>query len=305
MIHSLSVIIPVYKDSLGLKDTVQSLLGQDYPKSKYEIIIIDNGSLDETYNTTKELAKYYPDLIKTDIENKIQSSYAARNKGIKMARGEIICFIDSNMTVDSDYLTMLNHFFSSEQVDYAGCNVNVYSDKNTLTAKYNIMNGFPVKSYLEEYHFVPTCCLSVRRSVIKKVGVFDKRLVSGGDMEFGQRVFKEGFLQKYTEDLNINHPARYKYSSLIRKSKRVAKGIAQMKYYYKDKYDHLYKNYFKIKRYLPANPLKLFKKYRSSNVYVNILDSIPLAFFSIPIRFISLITLIKEIWRLRKSAHAQ
>ena len=134
---------------MQIQETLNSLISQDYPKESYEIIVVDNNSTDRTYNLLINYCKEYSGLIKVETEKKIQSSYAARNRGIEKALGNILCFLDSNMTVNPNYLTRLHELFSREQADYVGCKVKIYSDKNTLTAKHNKFNGFPVKLYLE------------------------------------------------------------------------------------------------------------------------------------------------------------
>ena len=100
----ISIIIPVYNDNNGLNTTLRSLVKQEYPKSKYEIIIADNGSMDSTLKVSDIFQKKYPDLIKIISEKSIQGSYAARNKGIKIAMGSIIALIDADMTMSNDGL---------------------------------------------------------------------------------------------------------------------------------------------------------------------------------------------------------
>ena len=93
-----SVIVPVYNDAQRIWKCIESLLQQTYPRQKYEVIIIDNGSTDET----RTVIQKYP--VKLLIEDKIQNSYAARNKGIKNACGEVIAFTDADCIPDSDWI---------------------------------------------------------------------------------------------------------------------------------------------------------------------------------------------------------
>ena len=96
--YKVSVIIPVYNDKRGIKKCLKSLLEQNYNKELYEIIIVDNGSTDGT----KEFLKKSP--VKFLEENDIQSSYASRNKGIKHSKNEILCFTDSDVIVDKNWI---------------------------------------------------------------------------------------------------------------------------------------------------------------------------------------------------------
>lgn len=300
MNKEISVIIPVYNCPDGLKDTVESLIAQDYLKEKYEVIIADNGSSDDTLAVAEDYVDRFPDLVQVVIEDKIQSSYAARNKGIDASLGDILCFIDADMTVEHNYLTHIKKRYDDGSVDYYGCKVNIYSVKDTLTSKFNIVNGFPVKSYLENHNFVPTCCLSVRRYVVEKVGAFDSRLESSGDLEFGHRVYKAGLKQGYMDDIVLHHPARWKYRSMLNKGKRIARGIAQLNYYFPDQYGYLVERYFRLRRYLPSNPIRQIKRFKDNKIHINVITALIYSVFPLPIRIVTLLELLKNVNRIKE-----
>jgi len=291
---TISIIIPVCNDPKGLKDTISSLVIQNYPFDKYEIVVIDNGSIDNTLDVAKEYAGKYPQLVKYVVEDKIQSSYAARNKGIKIANGILICFIDADMTVNKNYLTNISDYFDNNRIDYLGCNVKLFPLKITLTAKYNCIYDFNIETDIYKNHYSPTCCLTVPQKIFKTVGYFDDRLESGGDWEFGQRVFKHGMIQGYAKDIILLHPSRYKYRVLIKKSRRIARGIAQLTFYYPQDCQHFFDGYFKIKSFLPSNPVNIYQKFKRSNLKINIFECVIFSFFHIPIRISSLLALLNE-----------
>ena len=224
----------------------------------------------------------------------IQSSYAARNKGIKAAKGNLICFIDSDMTVKNNYLTDVSDYFDNNRIDYLGCNVKLFLLKNTLAAKYNCLYDFNIETDIIKNHYSPTCSLTVRKDVFESVGNFDERLESGGDWEFGQRVYKQGMIQGYSKDIILLHPSRYKYKELIKKSRRIARGIAKLTFYYPKDCQHLFDGYFKIRSYLPSNPVNIINHAKIRNIKVNIFECIILSIFHLPIRFFSLLALINE-----------
>ncbi len=244
---AISVIIPVYNDQCGLKDTLDFLVNQDFPKKDFEIIISDNGSSDNTLDTEEMFAKKYPELIRIVIENNIKSSYAARNKGIKASTGSIIAFIDADMTIDKDWLTRIVDSLEKYRVDYLACSVEIYLKIKSAYGLYNKITGFPVESCINDNHFAPTCCLIVRKNVFDEVGLFDLRLVSSGDYEFGNRVFDSGYKLYYDASIVMRHPARSTFKQIFCKFFRIGRGYKQLSYYYPKRYKKLSRNIMNLR----------------------------------------------------------
>lgn len=232
----ISVIVPVYNDSRGLKDTLESLVNQNFPPENFEIIVADNGSTDNTLDVAKEFIQKYSKLIRFVVEDKTQSSYAARNKGIKNAKGAIVAFIDADMSVDKDWLTGISYSLEEHQVDYLACNVEIFTKGKSIFGLYNKMTGFPVEDYVRDLHFAPTCCLVVRKIVFENAGLFDSRLISSGDKEFGTRVYKLGYKIYYDSNIVMKHPARSSFKQLFSKSFRIGRGAQQLSSYHPKRY---------------------------------------------------------------------
>jgi glycosyltransferase involved in cell wall biosynthesis len=259
----ISVIIPVFNDPDGLNDTLESLLLQDFPKNEYEIIIVDNGSTDNTRNVGNEFSKKYPLLTTLLIEDKIRSSYAARNKGIAVARGELISFIDADITVRYDWLRNIREIFDRKHIDCLGCNVRLYSTRKSIASLYNLLRDFTIKSDIEEAHYIPTCCLTVRREVFNKIGLFDSRLRSGGDWEFGNRAWNDNIIFHYAGNITIYHPARNTIISLLRKSMRIGRGgRGQLSCLYPKRYGYFNKIYLSWRHLVPRNPYSIRSQYK-------------------------------------------
>lgn len=117
-----SCIVPVYNVEKYLDRCISSLLAQTY--SDYEIVIINDGSTDQS----AELLKKYSNQNKIRIfSQKNQGLSAARNQGIKLAKGDYVTFIDSDDWVDKEYLNimveqMLKYDADIVSVDYLVCN---------------------------------------------------------------------------------------------------------------------------------------------------------------------------------------
>ena len=104
-LYSLSVIIPTYNETDRLFEAIKSLSKQTYPKKLVEILVVDDGSTELI--DQKALIRYATPFKLSLFRNKYnQGRASSRNAGLRNASGEIIIFLDSDMTV-------LPNFFSS------------------------------------------------------------------------------------------------------------------------------------------------------------------------------------------------
>lgn len=263
---TVSVIVPVYNDPEGIETTLESLTNQEYPNDDHEILVVDNGSTDETPAVIKSFDQEYRPVVALS-ETETQGSYAARNRGIERASGQILAFVDADMWVEDDWLESIDRVTNREAYDYFGCDVKIVpvNQPPTLAEKYNMMTGFPVAEYVEENHFAPTCCLVVQKDVIEAVGTFDERLISGGDKEFGRRVNRNGFSQGFIFDVTMYHPARDSFSALRKKAFRVGRGRAQLTRYHSN-VDFKKSSLLNPKQYAPPLPYRFYKKFSGKDI---------------------------------------
>ncbi|WP_121741000.1 glycosyltransferase [Natronorubrum halophilum] len=232
----ISLIVPVYNDPDGVATTIASLRSQSLPGDEYELLVVDNGSSDRTQTVVEERLDDV-DNARVLVEAKRQGSYAARNTGIQTSTGDILAFVDADMTVPEDWLESALETFQTTDADYMGCNVDlILPESPTLAARYDHHTGFPIEQYIERQHFAPTCCLFVRREVFEDVGLFDYRLVSGGDKEFGNRVHEASYDMHFAEDVTMFHPTRNSLQALVKKDLRVGRGLCQLQRYHPARY---------------------------------------------------------------------
>jgi glycosyltransferase involved in cell wall biosynthesis len=233
MMGELEVVVPVFNDPDGITQTVTSI----DPIRCLAVRIVDNGSTDNTHETVRCLSANIEGVY-SHVEPTVQSSYAARNTGIRHTDADVLAFLDADMTVSDGYFDRALTHLRENDLDYLGCRVDltVPDDERTRTARYNAHTGFPVRQYLDRHRYAPTCALFVRREVFEDVGLFDPRLVSGGDMEFGNRVDAAGYEMGYCADAVVHHPVRSSVRSLYDKNVRVGRGHCQLQRYYPERY---------------------------------------------------------------------
>lgn len=232
-----SIILPVFNDPEGLADTLNSLLQQDYQPGRWEIIVVDNNSTDNTPVVAQSYDKNY-DNIHYLIEKNVQSSYAARNRGIEQSSGTLLAFIDSDMTVERGWLQRGVTHIVEGHGHYIGCPVEIYPKNGSpnIVELFNIRTGFPIQKYINKFGFAGAGNIFINREIIDTVGSFDERLISGGDKEFGNRVKDYGFIQFYDKENIMKHPARVSMRSLCKKTFRKGKGFVELQNYYPDRY---------------------------------------------------------------------
>ncbi|MEM9952379.1 MAG: glycosyltransferase [Chloroflexota bacterium] len=215
-----SVIIPTYNDNQSLETCLNALDSQTYPKTHYEIIVVDNGS------------DIPPTELVQNIDNATllsepkKSSYAARNTGIDHAQGDIFAFIDSDCIPNTYWLENgVEHVVTSDVLVAVGGAVKVFfknANAPTWVELYEKVFAFPIDSVKKRYF--PTCNLFTNCSTLETVGKFNENLKSGGDIDWGNRAYNKGVHLKYAENIQILHPARRTLKQHANKVRRIAGG---------------------------------------------------------------------------------
>lgn len=220
-----SVIIPVYNDPQRLKTCLQALEMQTYPKDSYEVIVVDNGS----DQSIEPMVSRFPQA-KSAYEAQ-PGSYAARNKGVAIAQGEILAFTDSDCIPMPDWLEKgVATLMRVPNCGIVGGKlVPLYQKPSNPTAVelYEVIMYYGQQRFVDIMHFSVTANLLTFKSVFQQVGTFDSDLKSSGDYEWGQRVFEAGYQQVYDDESRVDHPVRSTLSQLHRKTVRLAGGYEE------------------------------------------------------------------------------
>ncbi len=217
-----SVIIPVFNDSKGLRKCLKALQNQTYPEELFETIVVDNNSDQDI----KTVVDQFDKII--FAHETYPTSYAARNKGIFLAKGEVLAFTDADCIPAPDWIEKgVKNLFSIPGCGMVGGKVNLLfrnPNKPTTIELYESIMHFRQKEFVEKYKFSPTCNLFTYKHVFKKVGLFNATLKSCGDLEWGCRVYSVGYKQVYTDEACIVHPARSSFTKLCKRIIRIAGG---------------------------------------------------------------------------------
>ena len=212
-----SIVIPTYNGEKRILTTLSSLKEQTY--SNIEIIVINDGSID---NTESVILKFKKDNPKLDIKyQRIENSgpSKARNVGISLASGDYICFLDSDDTYDKDLFLELDKMISKD-VDIVYFGYNEYDEDGNLIFKFEDsfkyffdLSGVEMakKKYLKET-WINNCNVIYKLDLIKKNSIsYPEGIYLGEDANF---IYKCLFNAKVVKCL----PKEYFYNYINKKS---------------------------------------------------------------------------------------
>ncbi|HXH23049.1 MAG TPA: glycosyltransferase [Dehalococcoidia bacterium] len=216
-----SVIIPVLDDPEGLRACLTALAAQTYPAGRFEVVIVDNGSGSPPSDVVAA-----HDFARLEIEP-APGSYAARNRGIEVARGEVLAFTDADCLPAPDWLERGIAALVAGAPGIVAGRIEAFPKtpgKPTPVELYDILYGYRQRFAVENNHSCFTANVLCPRSLIEDVGPFDATLLSGGDMEWSRRAHWRGYPVRYADDTLVRTPARGSLRALIRRTRRFAGG---------------------------------------------------------------------------------
>ena|SRR5690554_668452 len=181
-----SIVIPLYNKGLSVKSTIQSVLDQTF--QDFEIVIINDGSTDRSVEVVEDFDN--PRIRLIHQEN--QGVSAARNKGIKEAKYEWICFLDADDLWRENHLSTLRDMIETYPEHKAYCNSYIRSSEE------NNQNNEIIYTVIDDYFkeglksfFFSTIVVCIHKSVFINVGMFNINLTRGEDLELWMKIGKE------------------------------------------------------------------------------------------------------------------
>ncbi len=197
----ISVIVPVHNAENTIVDCVSALVGQEYA-GNYEIVIVDNNSVDRSY----ELVSGLTGEIKLLQECK-QGASAARNTGILNARYELVAFTDADCIPHSNWLAMLAmHWKEVAGVRLVGGRIQV-KEPTTTVGKFAEF-AFNQQEAIERYR--PPCIITAnalaKRCDLIAMGMFNESYLRAQDVEISYRAFYQHHASfSYCESAVVDH----------------------------------------------------------------------------------------------------
>jgi GT2 family glycosyltransferase len=214
-----SIVVPTYRRPEALRETLEALVGLNYPRDQYEVIVVDDGSGDETPGVVEKVAAAAPGVRYVHQEN--AGVAKARNTGAANASGELLIFLDDDILVAPDHIE--RHLEAREH--YGDCLVNGHWEFSlaTLSALEQTPFGrFRIgledwvkteneKQPLDDGRLRPSeitaANLSITATSFDRIGGFDEAFPFAGceDQDFSYRAQLAGYVFLYDPAIRLLH----------------------------------------------------------------------------------------------------
>lgn len=212
---TVTVICPIYNEERFIEGFIGSILKQDYPADKLEILLIDGMSSDHTRETAMRCAAGHDNI--RIVDNPKKTVPYALNRGITMAGGEVIVRLDAHCTYPTNYISRLvGELYRLEADNVGGLWHTLPADSSAVCTAIAIGSSHPFgvggsthkigTDRVMKVDTVPFGCY--RKDVFDRIGLFDEELVRNQDDEFNARLIKNGGTIYIIPDIVIEYAAR-------------------------------------------------------------------------------------------------
>jgi succinoglycan biosynthesis protein ExoA len=228
----ITIAMPVRNEGRFIKETLIQILGQDYPSDRFEVIVADGMSEDNTRQIVLEIIKNYPNVKLIENPGRLPSS--GRNVGFRNGKGDIFLVIDGHCRIPTNYLLkdVANCFEKSGAQCLGRPQPFVIPKKSNIEKAIALARsswlGHSSNSFIhaDTEGFVNPISVgcAYRREVFEKIGFLDESFDACEDVEFNYRVEKAGFRTFFSPKIAIYYYPREALSGLWRQLIRYGMG---------------------------------------------------------------------------------
>jgi glycosyltransferase involved in cell wall biosynthesis len=217
----ISVIIPAWNNPALIAKCLAAMGDQTYPRDRYEVLVVDNASTDDTAEVARSFS------FATVLSEPTPGSYSARNRGLAAARGDYVAFTDADCIPDRAWLAAAARAAREhpEAAILAG-QIEMFradSADNGVCEKYESAFDFDQAAHARHGLCMTANWVSPRQALID-LGGFHQDLKSGGDWDLSRRVQASGQPIVYVPEMRVSHPTRGSLPKLMAKLRRTMGG---------------------------------------------------------------------------------
>ncbi len=227
---SFSIIIPVKNEAAVINRLLNSLTKLDYPVNKYETVVVEDGSRDDSLKISLQFASSHDNVrvLQKDVSS---GKPSALNFGLKHSRGEIIVVLDADSVPAPDMLSKAAGYFEDSKVAAVqGKTMSINSKQNMLTQMISYEDAVWNEIYLRGkdalglFVHLRGSCQFIRKSILNELSGFDENVLSE-DMEFSARLAENNYAIRYAGDVCSWQESTSDLKSLFGQRTRWFRGI--------------------------------------------------------------------------------
>jgi glycosyltransferase involved in cell wall biosynthesis len=178
-----SVIIPAKNEEKFIGQCIDSILNIDFPREKFEVILVDNGSTDSTLS----IARSRDVVILEKHEGTISG---LRNLGALRSSGSVLVFIDADCTVERDWLKRAEFYFEQETIVCFGSAPTIPANATWVQQTWLIVRE--KSNEIEEVSWLESMNMFVRKEIFIQIGGFNEKLITCEDVDISYRLAQKG-----------------------------------------------------------------------------------------------------------------
>ena len=226
------LIVPCWNEAKNIKKTIRSLLNLNHPKNKLEIIVVDDGSVDKTFQKVKDFQKSAASDSNIKIfRQKHEGKYAALNLGLENTKAKFVGSVDADSYLDTNALEKVMKHFENPKISAVASTVKLSEAKSILAGILYVeylMAAFwrKIFSFLNGLYITPGAFSVYRRKIFKILGLYrDPYHLLAEDLEIAFRLQKKNFKIAYAIDAFVYTKSPITIKSLFKQRLRWYKGF--------------------------------------------------------------------------------
>jgi cellulose synthase/poly-beta-1,6-N-acetylglucosamine synthase-like glycosyltransferase len=229
-----SIIVPAKNEGKVIGRFLDAVARLDYPKDKVEVIVVEDGSTDDTLSICKKHIAMHNVNVRVANKSPSNGKPSALNHGLGQARGEIVAFFDADSVPASDTLLNVSKYFENPNVAAVqGRTLSINLNQNMLTRFISYEDTVWCEAYLQGkdelglFVHLKGSCQFLRRDVLDQLKGFDENALSE-DMELSARLTERGYKIRYASDVCCWQESPASLGQLLRQRTRWFRGTMEV-----------------------------------------------------------------------------
>jgi cellulose synthase/poly-beta-1,6-N-acetylglucosamine synthase-like glycosyltransferase len=232
---SVTIIVPCWNEERTVSKTIHSLLNLDYPKDKLKIMVVDDGSTDNTWNVVQKF-KNYPQIELHTKEN--GGKYTALNYGISKLTTDLVGCLDADSYVHKDSMKKIALYFEDKETMAVAPSIKLWQPRNILQLLQKVEYGFGIFTrkmyhYMNAIYITPGPFSIFRKEVFQKLGGYE-HAHNTEDIQIALRMQKNGFKIAHAHEAIVYTVPPETVKKLLKQRVRWSYGFIKNAYDFRD-----------------------------------------------------------------------